>query len=62
MLVELIDDDNNRIWLNPAHVSTVTGSAMDSGKALVTTAEGDFWILGTPAEVAAKLNGAEAAK
>lgn len=60
MLVELIDDGNNRFWINPAMVYIVAKSAMNSRKALITTAEGDIWVLGTPAEVAAKLNGGAA--
>lgn len=57
MLVELMDDSNEPIWINRKHVLTVSRSAMDSGKTLLSTTDGDIWVLGTPAEVAAKLNG-----
>lgn len=57
MLVEFTNRDKFQIWLNPAHVIRVSGSEMGANVAIIDTVEGQEWVLGTPAEVAAKLNG-----
>lgn len=59
MLVEFINRDRCQVWLNPAHVIRVSGSELGANMALIDTIEGQEWVCGTPAEVAAKLNGAE---
>ena len=57
MLVEFTNRDKCQVWLNPAHVIRVSGSEMGVNVALIDTVEGQEWVSGTPAEVAAKLNG-----
>lgn len=62
MLVEFINRHRRQVWLNSAHVIRVSGSELWATMALIDTIEGQEWVSGTPAEVAAKLNGAEVAK
>lgn len=62
MLAEFTNRDRREIWLNPAHVIRVSGSELGANVALIDTVEGQEWVCGTPAEVAAKLNGAEVEK
>lgn len=62
MLVEFINRDRCQVWLNPAHVIRVSGFELGVHVAVIDTVEGQEWVCGTPAEVAAKLNGVEVAK
>ena len=62
MLVELIDGYGDQTWINPKYVVRVCNGGDYTYIETVSRKHEALVVIGTPAEVAAKLNGAEVAK